>query len=234
VRRLAIALVLTALAACTNQRAESLRAEIAKAKDERVEIASIEKARKEADDAEAELAARRDALATAKKALEDATAERDATHAAVDAEVARNTQLQADIAAVVADAQSIAAHGQKLDDQLARERARATWARDQAAVLAREIRPSDATWATARRLDALAEFSERLAKEYPGDPEVVALAQEPIRASKPTADQVHAAVARAAALRDRFESEYDLRAADAARADAQTNDAPPVGSEPPR
>lgn len=238
-KRIAIALSLFALAGCTNERAESLRAEIAKVKDERVEITSIEKARQEADQAQTALAASREALATAQKTLDDATAERDATRAAIDAETARNAKLQADLAAVVADARAIAAHGQALDRDLARERAHATWARDQAAVLAREIRPGDEAWATARRLDALAEFSEQLAKEYPGDPDLVAIAREPIRASKPTAEQAHAAAERAAVLRDRFESVYDLRAAAAAAAAAAeaseaAPETPPVGSEPAR
>jgi DNA repair exonuclease SbcCD ATPase subunit len=228
---LASVLLVPALAACRNERAESLQAELAKLKDERVETASIDKARQEADAEQAALTARKSDLEAARAELASAEAERDAARKAIDAESARNAALQAQNAEIVHGAQAAAARGQELDTDLGRVRARAAAVRDQAAVLAREIRPEDPAWATSRRLAALAEFSERLAKEYPGDPDVVALARAPIRAEKPTRDEALAASARAAALRDRFEAAYELPPAGPSAAAAPDGTAP-VATEP--
>ncbi len=225
-------LLVPALAACTNERAESLRAELAKLKEERVETTSVDKAREEADAEQAALTARRGDLDAARAELANAEAERDAARKAIDAETARNAALQAQNADVEHTAQAAAARGQQLDTDLGRERTRAAAARDQAAVLAREIRPEDPAWATSRRLAALAEFSERLAKEYPGDPEIAALARAPIRSEKPTRDQALAASAQAAALRDRIESAYELPPAGPSAA-AEPDAAAPVATEPP-
>jgi len=217
-RRIAAMLLALACAACTNEREVALRAELKKLTEERVEVASIEKARGEADQEQAALVALRADLEAAKADAAKAEAARDATRAAIDAEAARTARLQAEIAQAVADAQRLAERGQGLDGKLADVRARATWVRDQAAALAREIRPTDERWATKRRLAALAEFTERVAKEYPGDAEVVALASAPIAADAPTPEQIEAAAAQAAALRDRFQSVYDLPAPQTAAA----------------
>jgi chromosome segregation ATPase len=221
VRRRALVLPLVALvcAACTNERAELLRTELQKLGEERVEIATIEKARQEADAEEASVAALRADLEAARADAVRAEAARDATRQQLDAVVAHDGRLREDIARVAQDAQRVAERGQQLDGRLAVVRARATWVRDQAGVLAREIRASDESWATKRRLAALAEFTEQLAKEYPGDPEVVAAAAAaPARAEHPTTEQIEAAAAQAAALRDHFQSVYELPSPQAAAA----------------
>lgn len=214
-------LLSVALFACKNEREGELRAELARTAEERVEITAIEAARAEADEVAARLDAGRAGLDDARAQVAKAEAERDALRSAFDAAVARSGALQAEVGAVVSRAQEVATRGQRLDEEIERLRARATWARDQAVALAREIRPEDPGWATARRLDALAEFAERIAREYPGDREVVALAREPVRSAEPTPEQARDAASRAERLRDHFARIYELPAPEvAAKADA--------------
>ena len=210
-RALALGLALFALA-CTNERAESLRAEIEKAKKERVEVTVVEKAKQESAEAEAALAASRTALEQARADEAKLETERDGQRGALAAEVARNERLRAEIEAIAQRAQAQAARGQDLDAEIAKVKARASWVRDQADVLAREIRPEDPAWATARRLEALREFVAGVASEYPDDPLVADLARAPIRAvlAPPTPDQARAAAEQAAKLRDRFAAVFDL------------------------
>ncbi len=211
-RRLAFAAALLAAAtACTNERAESLRAEIEKAKKERVEVAVVEKAQQETAQIEAALAASRGALEQARADVAKLESDRDQARAALAAEVTRNQRLQAEIGEVAQRAQERAARGQELEAKIARAQARASWVRDQAAVLAREIRPDDPAWATARRIDTLGEFVARVAQEYPDDPVLAVLARARIQPEKtPTPDQARAAAQQAAQLRDRFASVYEL------------------------
>lgn len=209
-----VALALTSLlllaAGCPNEKADSLRAVIAKLKEERVATAAIEEAKQGAADAEASLASVRAQLEAARLEVGKRETERDHARAAIDAEAARSARLQGEITAVAQRAQQRAAHGQELDAQIAGVRERATWVRDQAAVLARELRPDDVAWASKRRLDALAEFSRRVAQEYADDPVAAGVAQQSIRAETPTADQVRAGAEQAARLRDRFAAVYEL------------------------
>lgn len=198
------------VAGCANKEADALRTDIAKLEQELVETTVVEKARQEAVDAEAALEASRVALDEARAGFAKLEAERDATRAANDAEVARNAKLRGEIDAVARRAQQRAARGQELDAQIASVRERATFLRDQAAVLAREIRPGDVTWASKRRLDSLAEFAERIAVEYPDDPALADLAHAVVRVEVPVAGQVRAAGEQAARIRDRFTAVYEL------------------------
>lgn len=209
------------LLACENEREVALRAEIAREAEARVEIAAIEKARAEADEAAVLLAEGRASLDHARAALSKLESERDAARLAFESEVARSGALQAQVQDVVTSAQQAAEQGRRLDAKIEEVRLRATWARDQAASLAREIRVDDPAWATARRLDALAEFADRVAAEYPGDVELAALARDPVRATEPTPEQARDAAFRAERLRDHFARVYELPAPEvAARADA--------------
>lgn len=219
-----VALALTSLlllaAGCPNEKADALRAEIAKLKEERVATTAIDKANQEAADAEASLASVLTQLEAAKLEVGKREGERDQTRAAIDAEGARSARLQSEIGAVGMRAQERATHGQELDMQIATVRERAIWVRDQAAVLARELRPDDVAWASKRRLDAFAEFSERVAKEYADDPVAADVAQQAIRADAPTADQVRAGAEQAGRLRDRFAAVYELPSAEVAKSEA--------------
>ena len=230
-----LALALTALlllaAGCPNEKADALRAEIAKLKEERVEVATIEEAKREAADAEAALAATLTTLEDAHTEFADRELERDQANAAIEAEAARNARLRAEIDSVAQRAQDRAAFGQELDAQIAAIRERASWVRDQAAVLARELRPEDPAWASKRRLDSLADFSARVAKEYPDDPLVAEMAGQATPAAEPSAEQVRTAAEQAARLRDRFAAVYELPSrevadANAPGADASAADAP--------
>src|SRR5262249_16379098 len=69
--------------------------------------------------------------------------------------------------------------------------------RDQAGVLAREIRGDDPGWATARRLQSANEFVAQTARSYPDDPVLAALAAQPIQVARDDPK----ALARAAAVR---------------------------------
>jgi colicin import membrane protein len=224
---LALTAVLLLAAGCPNEKADALRAEIAKLKEERVEASVIEKAKQDAADAAAALAAARTALEDARSELAKREAEREQTRAAIDAETARGAQLRAEIDAVAARAQQRVARGQELDAEIASVRERASWVRDQADVLARELRPDDVAWASKRRLDSLAEFSERVAKEYADDAVAAEIARAAVRSDAPTAEQVRAGAAQAAQLRDRFTAVYELPSREvAARANAPADDAP--------
>jgi small-conductance mechanosensitive channel len=233
-----VALALTALlllaAGCPNEKADALRAAIAKLKEERVEASTIEKAKQEAAEAEAALAATLTQLEDANTEFAKREAERDQTRAAIDAELARNARLRGEIDAVAGRAQDRAAYGQELDAQIAAVRERATWVRDQAAVLARELRPGDVAWASKRRLDSLAEFSERVAKEYADDPVATGLARQAIRSEAPSAEQVRIGAEQAARLRDRFAAVYELPSPDVAASApveaAPASDAPAEGT----
>ena len=215
------------VAGCANKEADALRAEIAKLKEDRVETTVVEKARQEAIDAESAVEASRVARDEAQAVIAKLEAVRDATRAANDAEIAHNAKVRGQIDAVARRAQQRAARGQELDTQIASVRERATFVRDQAAVLAREIRPEDAAWASKRRLDALAEFAERVAKEYPDDPALADLAHAVVRVEQPDADQVRAAAEQAARLRDRFAAVYELPSPDLAAREATAAEGAP-------
>jgi chromosome segregation ATPase len=231
-----VALALTALlllaAGCPNEKADALRAEIAKLTEERVEASTIEKAKQEAAEAEAALAATLTQLEDANTEFAKREAERDQTRAAIDAEIARNARLRGEIDAVAGRAQDRAAYGQELDAQIAAVRERATWVRDQAAVLARELRPDDVAWASKRRLDSLAEFSERVAKEYADDPVAAEVARRAIRSEAPSAEQVRTGAEQAARLRDRFAAVYQLPSPEVAASANAPIEAVPASDAP--
>ena len=210
-RRLALAAGLAlAVAACTNEKAESLRAEIAKLGKERVEASTVEKAKQEAAEAEAALAASRAAVDQARDELGKREAERDRLKQNLAAEVARSERLRGAIDAAVRSAQEATARNQDLDAKIGGEKRDATAVRDQAAVLAREIRPADPAWATARRLDNLAEFLQRASEQYPDDPVLKELAASSIKGSSPSADDARKGADLAARARDRLATVFEL------------------------
>jgi len=210
VKRLALAASLAMAAACTNEKAESLRAEIAKLGKERVEAGTVEKAKHEAADAEAALAASRAAVDQGRAELEKQEAERDRLKQGLAAEVARSERLRGEIDAAIRSTQAATARNQELDTKIGREKRNATAVRDQAAVLAREIRPADPAWATARRLDSLAEFLHRAAEQYPDDPVLKELAGTSIKRALPTADDARKGADLAVRARDRLAGVFEL------------------------
>jgi chromosome segregation ATPase len=216
VRRTAAALLIGLLAlggaACANKQAEALRAEIARLRKDRVEKGAVEKEQQEAARAGQALEAVQKTLADARQALAEAQAQRDQAKADYDAAVARNAALRAQIEAVAVRARAAAERGRELDAKITTARSQATWVRDEAAVLAREIRPTDPAWATERRLDTLAQFLDQAARLYPGDPVLAELARTRIERKQPTAADARQGSELAARLRDRMAFVYDLDA----------------------
>jgi hypothetical protein len=185
-----------------------INAETEKLAAERVELSVVTAAHAEADAAEHRLAETKTALA---KLQEDGKQLAD-RKTQIEAAVAHETELtERARSEIVATQQATAAENadtQKKDDEIAQVKARAMAVRQQAAVLAREIRPGDPAWATERRVRSVTEFIEKVARSYPDDPVVAELAH-----SDESTDPVEAgalAAQKAARLRDRFSRVYDL------------------------
>jgi len=198
------------LAGCGPDRVAEVNAEIEKLKAERVEASVVSAARSEAEAAEKQ-------LAETKAALEPLQAEgkRLATRKAeLEATLGKEAELtQRDREETAATQQATAAalaETEKKDGEIALVQQRAMGVREQAAVLAREIRPGDPPWATERRVKTVAEFIAKVARDYPDDPVVAELAQ-PDGESASDPDEAGAlASQKAARLRDRFTKVYKL------------------------
>ncbi len=203
-KRRAAALVLACVLGCGDDPRDGLASDIAKLKQERVEKGMEENAVREADAAEASLARAKAALDARRTAAAAVEAKRDALRAELEREAARGTALEADARRQDARAQSAMKEAEELEGRLAAERQRAARLRDQAAVLAREMRPGDPAWAVERRMQSLRQLLAHLAQQYPADPVLAELAQE-----KPSPEAAAAAAMRA---RDRLNAVYDLAA----------------------
>jgi DNA repair exonuclease SbcCD ATPase subunit len=212
VRAQLASLLLVALvsAGCTNERAEALRKEIAELHESRVERSAIEAAHREREEAEARLASLRADLEAEREALSGLETEGERLRAALAAEGARNEHVRNRIEEVAEQARQTAARGQELDRRIGQIRQEAGWVCEQADVLARELRPDDPTWATARRLDTLLKFLKDVAERYPDDPVVAELAAEPIDVEQPGPGAAEAGSETARRLRDRFSNVYEL------------------------
>ena len=193
---------------CEPDRVAEVNAETEKLKAERVEASVVSAARSEADAAEHRLA---DAKATLDQLQKDAVRLGDRKKA-LDAGLAHEGELAGRARTDTASTQQATATEQadteKKDGEIALARSRAMGVREQAAVLAREIRPGDPAWATERRVRAVKELIAKVAREYPEDPVVADLAQP-----EDTPDPVEAgalAAQKAAQLRDRFTRVYNL------------------------
>jgi len=207
---MALAAALALAAACTNEKAESLRAEIAKLAKDRVEVATVEKAKQEVAEVEAALAASREVVEHGRAELVAKQAQRDELKQGLAAEIARNERMRGEIEAVIRSAQAAAARGQELDVQIGREKRSATAIRDQAAVLAREIRPGDPAWATSRRLESLAQFLRRASEQYPDDPVLQELARTRIEEASPSVEDARKGSELAGRARDRLANVFGL------------------------
>lgn len=206
------------LAGCGPDRVAEINAETDKLTAERVEASVVSAARSEAETAEHRLAEVQTLLDQSReeaKQLGDRKAK-------LEAEIAHENELtehaRADTAATQAATAAQLAETEKKDGEITQARARALGVREQAAVLAREIRPGDPAWATGRRVRSVTEFIAKVARNYPDDPVVAELA----RSDEESADPVEAgalAAQKAARLRDRFTRVYELDAPEVAAGD---------------
>ena len=186
------------------ERAASLRKEIAQIETERVGRDAVEKARAELADVESRLRAARAALEAEAGRPEGISRQHEALRRKAAAERAHAATLTRERATTLEEAQRALEEAQALDQKIARAQARALWARDQVALLAREIRPEDPAWATGRRLVTLRELVTRLQKEWAGDPVLEAAVAEVGSASPERAREI------ASRLGTRFARIYDL------------------------
>lgn len=209
-KAVALSLCALALVACGADRLAELDVEMKKLEKERVPFDALEKARAEADDAEASLAALRDSLAASERLEAQSASRRDALHQDLARERA---ELEAD-GPRIEEARQAIAHAldetKRLDAEVASVREGARLVRDQAAALERQLRPGDAAWATERRLTVLDEFLKNVAGAYPDDPIAKSLAREKVAEGGDVEARAAAGRARAARLRDRFTRVYAL------------------------
>jgi hypothetical protein len=211
-----VALLLFAGAlACGPDREAQLRSEIAGLKEARMERSAVEKSRDEANAAEAAAKQRSDELAAGQAKLAAREAEATRLQSAFDAEVKRNEELRSAIDAEQKQIERSAEAVGKLEQQVAEVTARALWARNQAAVFAKQLAIDDPGWAAERRVRAFDEFLTGLAKEFPDDALLIELAHptQPVAAARASevGARVHAAEI-ASRVRDHITSVYGLEA----------------------
>jgi hypothetical protein len=227
VRRLLAATAALA-AACTDPRVAELAGELTRLQESRTPRASFERMQAEAGAAEASLAgleAERDALGSSVEAAGAAVA---AAEAALASEVARNGALNGAIQGGQQRLQQLAERQAALEQRIASERGRAQAVRDQAHVLARELRAGDPGWARRLRVQTLGEFLREVGRSWPGDAVLAELARRPL-----PADDREAALAgaeRAAQVRDRVSEVYELGEGGPASAGAALHATEPEGS----
>ena len=213
-----VALVLLAIvgasSGCAPDRAPELRKEIAKLTDERSPTDAVDKAKADAEAAEAQLAARNQELEQARAAVSRFEAEVTRASADLDHEVQRNQDLRTRIDE--AGQQTIAAskRSAELVAQIAQERDRARYLRDRAETFARELRPADPDWATERRVLGLSQLLAEAVRTYPDDPVLAALEHSQVEASKKPDAARAATLARS--LSDRLCGVYALDTASVA------------------
>ena len=182
--RLATVLLAILAAGCAPDRAPELRKEIAKLEEERSPSEAVEKAKADADAAEAQLAARNQEREQARAALSGLEADVQRAKEAIDREVQRNEDLRSQVDEAGQRALAASKRSEELVAQIAQERARAGYLRDRAETLARELRPEDPDWANARRVQGLSQLLAEAVRTYPDDPVLEELAHSDLAASK--------------------------------------------------
>jgi hypothetical protein len=199
---------------CEPDHVAEVKGEIEKLKAERVEASVVSQAHSEADAAEKRLAETKATLDQLRKEAVGLGARKKELESALAREAELTEHLRTDTATAQQATAAEQAESEKKDGEIALARSKAMGVREQAAVLAREIRPGDPAWATERRVRAVTEFIAKVAHAYPDDPVVAELAQredveDPVEAGALAAQKV-------ARLRDRFTRVYNLDAPDVA------------------
>jgi DNA-directed RNA polymerase beta subunit len=213
--RLAPVLLVILAAGCAPDRAPELRKEIAKLQEERSPVEAVEKAKADADAAEAQLAARNQELEQARAALSGVEADVQRAKKAIDREVQRNEELRSQVDEAGQRTLAASKRSAELVAQIAQERARADYLRDRAETLARELRPDDPDWANARRVEGLSQLLAEAVRTYPDDPVLEELAQSNLGAASKKPDAGRAAML-ARSLSNRLRGVYALDTASVA------------------
>ena len=222
----AVALGFGALA-CSDPREVELVQEMAALQESRVPKTSLERMKVEADAAEArvaELAPQLDAVRGEIEARKGASA---ALEAGMQREIARNQALNSDIQAAQDSLRQAVEKQASLEQEVARERARAQTFVDQAGVLSRELRPDDPDWALRLRIRTVEEFLHEVGTAWPRDPVLGEVGRTTFPLDAREATRVGAELA--ARVRDRVTEVYGL----GDEAHAASGEPAAVAAEPP-
>jgi chromosome segregation ATPase len=199
--------------ACGDDPRDALTQDIAKLKQDRVESSTVAGAEKEADRAEAALKEETLHQESLRQELAQREAKRDGVRREIETETGQSSSLSAAAAQARTREESALGEAAKLDEKVAGIQRRAIVIRDQAAALAREIRPEDAPWATERRIQTLRQLLERVAREFPDDVVLTSLAERAGAHGSDPNEDASAFAALAERLRDRLTRVYELPAA---------------------
>jgi hypothetical protein len=195
-------------AACRDPREAELVQELAGLQEGRVAKTSFDRMMADADRQERAVAQAEAELEDLRTEIAHARSEAGAAEARMQREVERNARLNEEIRAGQQRLQEEAARQASLEQEIAIARARAQTFKDQAAVLARELRPEDPEWARRLRVRTLREFLGEVQAAWPGDPVLAGAAREPLPADDREAARVGAELA--ARIRDRVSEVYGL------------------------
>jgi hypothetical protein len=165
------------LLGCADDRVAQLEAELAKLEKERVPRAAVEEARRDAGcgGGPSSLSGARSAR---RRSGARATPPRAATRNASDSLSAADSDA-ALLPALQKNAVREREERARLDREIAAALERARALRDQAALIARQLRPGDPDWATERRLQVLDELTRQASNAYTDDPVLRELARDP-------------------------------------------------------
>jgi hypothetical protein len=212
----ALSLVWVLLAACGSDRLEEIEAETKKLQSERVEASAVTAAQAEADAAEQRLATTKKELDLLHAETQRLTDQKQKLEAAITKEGELTAQAVSQTAQLAQQTAAELAEVDNKDKEIETRRARALLIRKEAAALAREMRPGDPPWATARRVKSVDEFLARVATAYPDDPVVAELVAQGDQSAGDPVQAAALAAEKAARLRDRFTRVYELDTPDVA------------------
>lgn len=222
------AAALLLMVACSDPREAELTQEIAALKEARVPKASYDVLLGEVAASESSLGDFGPQLEDLHARIEEAQRGAAALEAALQAEIARNQKLNAEIQDGQKRVEDATARQAELEQQITIARARAQTFKDQAAALSRELRPDDPDWARRLRIQTLREFLGEVARTWPGDPVLAGAGRSTLPTDEREATRVGAELA--ARIRDRVSEVYSLGEAAAASEPASVASPPPPAS----
>jgi hypothetical protein len=150
-----------------------------------------------------------------------------ALEAAMQREIARNQKLNEEIQAAQEALKRAAEKQASLEQEVARQKARAQTFVDQAGVLTRELRPEDPDWAVQLRIRTLEEFLTEVGRAWPRDRVLGDVGRRPLPEDAREATRLGAELA--AQVRDRVTEVYGLGESPQGAA----AEPPAVAAEPP-